>query len=112
MRSDLFKSVTRPRVEFGRPEASTPARRRSDRVLLRHAAAPSDNERRGFSEARLVLYFFAVLVCTVLGVVLEEMRLAGAAWSLFIVGAAFLLAALRALFVPPGSSGKRGTGWR
>jgi hypothetical protein len=53
-----------------------------------------------------------VLVCTALGVVLEEMRLTGAAWSLFIVGAAFLLAALRALFLSPSPNRKRPQNWR
>ena len=106
MRSDLLKSVLRGRAEFGRPAALPPARRRSDRALLRHAAL-THSERRSFSEARLVLCFFSVLVCTVLGVVLEEMRMPGAAWSLFIVGAAFLLAAVRALFMPPGTVRKR-----
>ena len=48
-------------------------------------------------DRRLVAYFAIVLLCTVLGVGLAEMRVAGATWASFIIGAAFLLAAVRRL---------------
>jgi hypothetical protein len=100
MPHNAFKPVRRVRTEFDSTVALTPRRRRSDRDPSRQFGLYEPESRNG-SEARLILYFAAVLVCTALGVGLEEMRMAGAAWSLFIVGAAFLSAAVRALFVAP-----------
>jgi hypothetical protein len=106
MPSNTFRTVRRVRTDFSGAAAITSQRRRSDRdPALRFPM--SEHEPRHGSEARLVLYFAAVLVCTACGVALEEMRMAGAAWSLFIVGAAFLLAAVRTLFVAPSSTAKR-----
>ena len=111
MRSTLLKTVLRARTDFDELEARQPMRRRADRAASGFASR-SQGERRSVSEGRLVLYFFSVLMCTALGVILEEMRMVGGAWSLFIVGAAFLLAALRALFSPPGNARKRRPNWR
>lgn len=97
---NAFKPVRRVRTDFNSTAALTPRRRRSDRDPSREFAVYAP-ESRSSSEARLILYFAAVLVCTACGVALEQLRMPGAAWSLFIVGAAFLLAAVRALFVAP-----------
>ena len=97
---NAFKPLRRVRSEFNSTAALTPRRRRTDREPSREFAV-YEPESRNSSEARLILYFAAVLVCTTFGVGLEQLRMPGAAWSLFIVGAAFLLAAVRALFVAP-----------
>lgn len=101
-----FKPVRRVRTEFSSPVAAPPRRRRVDRDPSLQFGVYESRQHQGV-EARLALYFAAVLVCTALGVGLEEMRMAGAAWSLFIVGAAFLLAAVRTLFVTPRAAKKR-----
>ena len=100
MRYNDFKPMRRVRPEFDSPIALTPQRRRSDHDPSLQFGLPEGESRPG-TEARLILYFAAVLVCTAFGVALEGLELPGAAWSLFIVGAAFLLAAVRALFVAP-----------
>ena len=106
MPSNAFKPVRRVRSEFNGTVALTPRRRRSDSDASLQYAQYEPESRHG-AEARLILYFAAVLTCTVFGVALEELKMPGAAWSLFIVGAAFLLAAVRALFVAPPRASKR-----
>jgi hypothetical protein len=97
---NAYKPLRRIRADFDSSIAVTPRRRRSDREPALKLTLQETELRHG-TEARLILYFAAVLVCTALGVGMEEMRMVGAAWSLFIVGAAFLLAAVRTLFAVP-----------
>lgn len=106
MRYNEFKVLRRVRTEFESPVPLAPRRRRSDRDPSLKLGLHEPEARHG-TEARLILYFAAVLVCTAFGVALEGLQMPGAAWSLFIVGAAFLLAAVRALFVAPRDTPRR-----
>jgi hypothetical protein len=73
-------------------------------------SAQYDSETRRAREARLLLHFGAPLVSTALGLALNALRMQSAAWCLFIISAAFLVAALRALFVFPGNAADRSLG--
>src|SRR4051812_37886247 len=74
--------------------------RRRDRAALRRHEAGID----GASEAKVLLYFAAPVASTALAFVLEQLRIPYAAGSLFIISVAFLLAAIRMLFVAPRAS--------
>ena len=50
-------------------------------------------------DRRLTAYFAIVVLCAAVGIASAEMRVPGATWAFFIVGAAFLLAAVRRLTV-------------